>query len=119
MSDSFVTPWSVARQFLCLWDFPGENIEVGCHALLQRIFSPEIEPASLAFRSLAGGFFTTSVTWEAHQLKLDSSKTIHLPVHWSQLSLLLIESIHVPLLIHLHLLSLLWAPGGRTSVFVF
>ena len=22
----------------CLWDFPGENIGVGCHFLLQRIF---------------------------------------------------------------------------------
>ena len=81
--------------------------------------NPEIEPASLAFPSLAGGSFTTSVTWEAHQLKLDSSKTIHLPIYWSQLSLLLIESIHVPLLIHLHPLSLLWAPGGRTSFFIF
>ena len=23
---------------LCPWDFPGKNIEVGCHFLLQRIF---------------------------------------------------------------------------------
>ena len=26
---------------------------------------PGIEPASLAFSALAGGFFTTSMTWEA------------------------------------------------------
>ena len=37
----FATPWTVARQgwdFLCLWDFPGKNTGVGCHALLQGIF---------------------------------------------------------------------------------
>ena len=25
-------------RLLCPWDFPGKNIEVGCHFLLQRIF---------------------------------------------------------------------------------
>jgi len=29
--------------------------------------NPEMEPASLKFPALAGGFFTTSTTWEAHQ----------------------------------------------------
>ena len=37
MSD-FATPWTVAHQFLCPWDFPGKNTEVGCHFLLQGIF---------------------------------------------------------------------------------
>ena len=27
----FVTPWSVAYQALCPWDFPGKNTGVGCH----------------------------------------------------------------------------------------
>ena len=32
----FVTPWTVARQFLCPWGSPGKNTRVGCHFLLQR-----------------------------------------------------------------------------------
>ena len=36
MSDSFATPWTTALQDrLCPWDFPGKNIGVGCHFLLQ------------------------------------------------------------------------------------
>ena len=39
MSDSFVTPWIVARQaLLCPWVFPGKNPGVGCHFFLQGIF---------------------------------------------------------------------------------
>ena len=39
---------------------------VGCHALLQGdLIDPGIEPISLMSRALAGGFFTTSTTWEA------------------------------------------------------
>ena len=33
--DSFVTPWTAAHE---AWDFPGKNIGVGCHFLLQWIF---------------------------------------------------------------------------------
>ena len=48
--------------------FPGKNTEVGCHTLLQGIFPiPGIEtPSSLTSPTLAGGFFTTSTTWEDH-----------------------------------------------------
>ena len=35
----FVTLWTVACQALCPWDYSGKNTEVGCHALLQGIFS--------------------------------------------------------------------------------
>ena len=39
MSNSFVTPWTVAPlRLLCPWDFPDKNIGVGCHFLLQGIF---------------------------------------------------------------------------------
>ena len=38
MSDSFVTQWTEPARFLCPWDFPGKNIGVGCHFLLQGIF---------------------------------------------------------------------------------
>ena len=38
MSDSFVTPCSVASQVLCPWDFPGKNTGVSGHFRLQGIF---------------------------------------------------------------------------------
>ena len=35
----FATPWTVARQLLCPWDFAGKKTGVGCHfLLLQGIF---------------------------------------------------------------------------------
>ena len=34
----FETPWTVACQSLCSWDFPSKSTGVGCHFLLQRIF---------------------------------------------------------------------------------
>ena len=34
----FATPWTIAYQVLCPWDFPGKNTGVGCHFLLQGIF---------------------------------------------------------------------------------
>ena len=41
-------------------------LERGCHPILQRIFPiQEIKTTSLTFLALAGGFFTTSATWEA------------------------------------------------------
>ena len=38
VSDSFATLWTVAHQVLCPWGFPGKDIRVGCHLLLQGIF---------------------------------------------------------------------------------
>ena len=37
----FVTPWTVHAKFICPWDFPGKNTGVGCHSLLQGIFSTQ------------------------------------------------------------------------------
>ena len=34
----FATPWTVAGQAVCPWDFPGKNTGVGCHSLLQGVF---------------------------------------------------------------------------------
>ena len=34
----FAIPWTVAARFICIWDFPGKNIGIGCHFLLQGIF---------------------------------------------------------------------------------
>ena len=36
----FVTPWTVAHQAPLSMDFPGKNVEVGCHFFLQGIFLP-------------------------------------------------------------------------------
>ena len=60
-----VTPWTAAHQ-TPLRDSPGKNTGVGCQALLQGIF-PTQGANSHHFTSpaLAGGFFTTSATWEA------------------------------------------------------
>ena len=35
------TLWTVACSLLCPWDFPGKNTGVGCHFLLQGIFSTQ------------------------------------------------------------------------------
>ena len=52
---------------LCPWNSSGKNTGVGCHFLLKgNPPDPGIQPASLASPALAGGFFTTSATWEAH-----------------------------------------------------
>ena len=43
----FATPCAVAWQAPLTWDFPDKNPRVGCHFLLQGIFSnPELEPMS-------------------------------------------------------------------------
>ena len=65
MSDSFVTPWTVARQTPLSMGFFGQEYWSG----LPRPPpgdppDPGIELASLMSPALAGGFFTTSATWE-------------------------------------------------------
>ena len=64
-----VTLWTLQpARLLCLWDSPGKNAGVGCHALLQGIFqNEEIEPASLKSPASAAGF-TIGTTWEALQV---------------------------------------------------
>ena len=37
VSNSFVTPWTVAHQAPLFMGFPGKNTWVGCHLLLQGI----------------------------------------------------------------------------------
>ena len=60
----FAVPWTVPARLLSLWNFPGKNTEMGCHALLQGIF-PVWELNLFAFPALAGEFFTSEPTWEA------------------------------------------------------
>ena len=56
VSNSFLTPWTVAHQAPLPWDSPGKNTGVGCHFLLQGIFL--MQGLNLC-PALAGGFFTT------------------------------------------------------------
>ena len=50
-------------------DSPGKNTGVGYHALLQRVFPTwRSDLCLLALPALAGGFFTTSDTWEMQRL---------------------------------------------------
>ena len=41
-----------------------------CHALLEDLRDPGIEPTSLTSPALANGFFTTGTIWEAHGILL-------------------------------------------------
>ena len=50
------------------------------------LFDPGIEPASLTSPALAGRFFTTSATWEAHDHHYQLSLTPNLSL-WSLLSI--------------------------------
>ena len=51
-------------RLFCPWDCPSKDTGVDCHFLLQETF-PGIKPSSLRLPILAGGFFTTSIIWEA------------------------------------------------------
>ena len=53
--------------------FPGENTGVGYHFPTPGdLPDPEIKPMSLMSPALAGGFFTTSATWEAGERDKDN-----------------------------------------------
>ena len=56
-------------RLLCPWDSLGKNTGVGCHALLQALRDPGIEPRPLRSPAMAVGFFTTSAIWEAGSKK--------------------------------------------------
>ena len=59
----FATLRMVARQA----PLSRHNTRVGCHVLLQGFFPTQgSNPCLLTSPTLAGGFFTTSTTWEAH-----------------------------------------------------
>ena len=69
-------------RLLCSWDSPGKNTGVGCHVLLQMIFlgcNPGIKPMSFMSPTLAGGFFTTSTTWEAICIRISPPSGISFP----------------------------------------
>ena len=67
MPNSFATPWTVACQAFLSMGFPRQEYWSGLtFPSLGHLPDPGIEPMSLASPALAGGFFTTGATWEAH-----------------------------------------------------
>ena len=63
----FGTLWAVAHQASLSKSFCRQNTGVDCHALLQGIFLTQGSNLHLlASTELTGGFFSTRVTWEAH-----------------------------------------------------
>ena len=59
----FATLWTVAHQAPLFMASSGKNTGMGCHTLLQGIFWSRDRTQVLY---IAGGFFTTNVTWEAY-----------------------------------------------------
>ena len=52
-------------------DSPGKNTGLSCHALLQGIFLTQgLSPCVSYVSCLAGGFFTTSATWDAPHISI-------------------------------------------------
>ena len=67
MSDSLQPCGLQPARLLCAWGSPGKNTGVGYHALFQGIFLIQgLNPRLFMSPALAGRFFTTSSTWEAH-----------------------------------------------------
>ena len=65
VSDS-ATPWTVARQAPLSLEFPRQDYYNGLpFPSLGDFTDSGIKPASLVSPALAGGFFTTGITWEA------------------------------------------------------
>ena len=61
----FVTPWTVAHQAPLSMGFSRQEYWSGLPCLpTGDLPNPGFEPASLMSTALAGGFFTTSTTWE-------------------------------------------------------
>ena len=76
MSDSL---WCCGLQpaRLCPWEAPGKNTGVPSS---RRFSHPEPGPASLSSPAVAGGFFTTSTTWETlRQTSFHESNDLFMP----------------------------------------
>ena len=62
----FADPWTVARQAPLSMGYPMQEYWSGLpFPSPEDLPDPGIKPESLASPALAGGFFTTSATWEA------------------------------------------------------
>ena len=78
----FATPWTVAHQAPLSMEFSGQEYWSGWpRPPPGDLPDPGIESASLASPALAGGFFTTSATWEAQMYLLCEIK-----LNWERLA---------------------------------
>ena len=77
---SRVSLWPYGQEparLLCPWDSPGKNTGVGCYFLPQGILPTQgLNSGLLCLPALAGGFFTTSATWERN-IKITSLNGKH------------------------------------------
>ena len=65
----FATPWTVARQAPLFMGFSRQEYWGGLPCPPPGdLLDPGIEPTALMSPALAGRFFTTSTTWEAHSI---------------------------------------------------
>ena len=75
ITSNSATLWTAAPQAPLSMGSPGKNPGVGCHFLLQGIFPTQgLNPCLLMSPELAGGFFTTSATWEGHRGHTEDGK---------------------------------------------
>ena len=64
----FVTPWTVDHQAPLSMRFSSQEYSSGLPCPSQGLLlDPGIKPASLTSPALAGRFFTTRATWDAHK----------------------------------------------------
>ena len=70
----FVTPWTGAYQAPLSMRFFRQEYWSGLHVPLQRTFPAQGWNLNLMSPALAGGFFTTSATWEAPNTELFIAK---------------------------------------------
>ena len=67
-------------RLLCPWGFSRQEYWIGLLCLLQGIFPTQGSNLRLRYPALAGGFFTTSATWEA--LQKHDQPLILIPWFW-------------------------------------
>ena len=79
-----VTPWTVARQASLSIGFSRQEYWSGLpFSSPGDLLDPGTEPASLVSPALAGGFFTTSATWEAQfPLQREAQQSITFFPEW-------------------------------------
>ena len=75
----FTTPWTVSHQLPLSMGFSRQEYWNGLpFPLPEDLSDPGIEPTSLASPALAGGFFTTNITWEAKNMTIQFSSVSQL-----------------------------------------
>ena len=65
MSDSLQPYRLYPARLLCAWDSPGNNVGVGCHALLQIFLTLGLDMHLFCLLHQCSIFLPASTTWEA------------------------------------------------------